>query len=101
MQVENATKTLEIQEETPAYEIQTPEPPKVCYLKCPLCMGPFMEEMTTRCGHIFCKICIKVTLKARRICPTCGKKATPRGLIRVFLPSSDEGMTLIYNLVYY
>jgi len=64
-------------------------------------MGPFTEEMTTRCGHIFCKICIKVALRAQRICPTCGKKATPRGLVRVFLESRAEGMTLIYNLVYY
>lgn len=29
------------------------QPSKKIVLSCPICMGPFVEEMTTRCGHIF------------------------------------------------
>ncbi|WJX86561.1 hypothetical protein P8452_68858 [Trifolium repens] len=74
--IENATKA--------------PESPKEPSIICPICMGPSVEETTTRCGHIFCKNCIKSALTARRICPVCGVKATMRGLVRVYLPSLLE-----------
>ncbi|PNX56878.1 E3 ubiquitin-protein ligase rnf4-like protein, partial [Trifolium pratense] len=77
--IENATKEP---------ENQTPEPPKEPNITCPICMHPTVEEMTTRCGHIFCGKCIIPALMARRKCPTCGKNATTKGLVRVFLPSS-------------
>jgi len=52
-------------------------------------MAPFVEETTTRCGHIFCKKCIETAITAHHICPTCGKKATHKALVRVFLPNSN------------
>ncbi|WJX11018.1 hypothetical protein P8452_01677 [Trifolium repens] len=66
----------------------TEPPPKEASIKCPICMNPSVEEMTTRCGHIFCKNCITTALTASRKCPTCGKGASKRGLVRVFLPST-------------
>ncbi|KAK7264150.1 hypothetical protein RJT34_31754 [Clitoria ternatea] len=66
-----------------------PEAPKEPVFSCPICMGPLVEEMSTRCGHIFCKNCIKAAITAQGKCPTCRKKITVKELIRVFLPSSS------------
>ncbi|XP_061342141.1 uncharacterized protein LOC133288404 [Gastrolobium bilobum] len=66
-----------------------PEPPKEPVFNCPICMGPLVEEMSTRCGHIFCKNCIKAAITAQSKCPTCRKKVTAKELIRVFLPSTS------------
>ncbi|KAK7312232.1 hypothetical protein VNO77_35952 [Canavalia gladiata] len=66
-----------------------PEPPKESVFSCPICMGPLVEEMSTRCGHIFCKNCIKAAISAQGKCPTCRKKITVKELIRVFLPSAS------------
>ncbi|KAL1198870.1 putative SWI/SNF-related matrix-associated actin-dependent regulator [Cardamine amara subsp. amara] len=62
-----------------------PEEPK---FTCPICMCPFTEEMSTKCGHIFCKDCIKKAIASKAKCPTCRKRVTARELIRVFLPST-------------
>ncbi|KAJ0253040.1 putative RING zinc finger [Hirschfeldia incana] len=62
-----------------------PEEPK---FSCPICMCPFTEEMSTKCGHIFCKGCIKMAISRQNKCPTCRKKVTAKELIRVFLPST-------------
>ncbi|KAJ4886049.1 RING/U-box superfamily protein [Raphanus sativus] len=56
---------------------------------CPICLGPFTEEMSTKCGHIFCKSCIKDAISRQANCPTCRKKVTAKGLIRVFLPTTE------------
>jgi endogenous inhibitor of DNA gyrase (YacG/DUF329 family) len=91
LQIENATEPLdsETNKETIEAENERAEPPpKEASIKCPICMNPSVEEMTTRCGHIFCKNCITTALTASRKCPTCGKGASKRGLVRVFLPST-------------
>ncbi|VVB17763.1 unnamed protein product [Arabis nemorensis] len=62
-----------------------PEEPK---FTCPICMCPFTEEMSTKCGHIFCKGCIKMAISRQAKCPTCRKKVTAKELIRVFLPAT-------------
>ncbi|XP_021907118.1 E3 ubiquitin-protein ligase RNF4 [Carica papaya] len=56
---------------------------------CPICMGPLTEEMSTRCGHIFCKGCIKTALATQSKCPTCRKRVIVKELIRVFLPATS------------
>lgn len=76
MQRENATKP--------------PPPPKEPTFGCPICMGPLNEEMSTKCGHIFCKACIKAAITAQGKCPTCRKRVYPKDLIRVFLPSTFQ-----------
>ncbi|KAF3456618.1 hypothetical protein FNV43_RR01272 [Rhamnella rubrinervis] len=32
-------------------------------LSCPICMGTLKEETSTKCGHIFCKMCIDAAIK--------------------------------------
>ncbi|CAL0334213.1 unnamed protein product [Lupinus luteus] len=51
-----------------------PEPPKEPVFNCPICIGPLVEEVSTNCGHIFCKACIKAAISAQSKCPTCRKK---------------------------
>ncbi|CAL1361648.1 unnamed protein product [Linum trigynum] len=65
-----------------------PPPPPEPIFNCPICMSPFVEETSTKCGHIFCKKCIKAAIARQPKCPTCRKKVTAKDLIRVFLPST-------------
>ncbi|XP_062078017.1 uncharacterized protein LOC133782681 [Humulus lupulus] len=66
-----------------------PPPPKEPTFSCPICMGQLVEEMSTKCGHIFCKSCIKAAITAQGKCPTCRKRVTSKELIRVFLPAAS------------
>lgn len=66
-----------------------PLPPKEAVFNCPVCMGPLVEEMSTKCGHIFCKVCIKASIDAQGKCPTCRRKITMKSTIRVYLPSTS------------
>ncbi|KAF3682138.1 putative glutaredoxin-C14-like [Capsicum annuum] len=65
-----------------------PPPPKEPTFSCPVCMGPLVEEMSTKCGHIFCKACIKASVAAQGKCPTCRRKMTMKDTIRVYLPTT-------------
>ncbi|MBA0560445.1 hypothetical protein Golob_017341, partial [Gossypium lobatum] len=81
---------LEISPQSIVEEITKPQPPpKEPTFNCPICMGPLTEEMSTRCGHIFCKACIKAAIATQAKCPTCRKRVTVKELIRVFLPSAS------------
>ncbi|KAL9228332.1 hypothetical protein vseg_003924 [Gypsophila vaccaria] len=66
----------------------SPPPPEPTF-SCPVCMGPLVDEVSTKCGHIFCKACIKKALSVQSKCPTCRKKVTMRGTIRVYLPKTS------------
>ncbi|XP_009766790.1 uncharacterized protein LOC107827757 isoform X1 [Nicotiana tabacum] len=66
-----------------------PPKPKEPAFSCPVCMGPLVEEMSTKCGHIFCKACIKASIAAQHKCPTCRRKITMRDTIRVYLPTTS------------
>lgn len=70
-------------------DLDEEQPLKKIVFSCPICMGPFVEEMTTRCGHIFCKTCIETAIVAQAKCPICRKKTNVNQLIRVFLPTTD------------
>ncbi|KAK7310326.1 hypothetical protein RJT34_07775 [Clitoria ternatea] len=70
------------------------QPPKEPVFNCPICVAPFTEEMSTRCGHIFCNKCITSAISAEAKCPTCGKKVTLRDLIRVFFPATIDASLL-------
>ncbi|XP_059660146.1 uncharacterized protein LOC132306669 isoform X1 [Cornus florida] len=65
-----------------------PSPPKEPTFSCPVCMGPLVEEMSTKCGHIFCKACIKTAVATQSKCPTCRRKVTMKDTIRVYLPAT-------------
>ncbi|KAL9384368.1 hypothetical protein Peur_021378 [Populus x canadensis] len=64
-------------------------PPKEPTFNCPICLCPLVEEMSTKCGHIFCKTCIADAIKRQAKCPTCRKRVTNKELIRVFLPATS------------
>lgn len=66
-----------------------PAPPKEPTFNCPVCMGPLVEEMSTKCGHIFCKACIKASIAAQGKCPTCRRKLAMKDTIRVYLPATS------------
>lgn len=66
-----------------------PPPPPEPTFNCPICMGPLVEEVSTKCGHIFCKACLKKALSVQSKCPTCRNKVTMRGAIRVYLPKTS------------
>ncbi|XVF32162.1 hypothetical protein REPUB_Repub17cG0058100 [Reevesia pubescens] len=81
---------LESATQSTVKEIIKPQPPpKEPTFNCPICMSSLTEEMSTRCGHIFCKACIKAAIAAQGKCPTCRKRVTVKELIRVFLPSAS------------
>lgn len=49
-------------------------------INCPVCMETIQQFekdgrqlMVTRCGHIFCEVCIKRAVKAQHRCPSCRK----------------------------
>ncbi|KAL1826168.1 hypothetical protein ACET3Z_012946 [Daucus carota] len=66
-----------------------PQPPPVePTFTCPVCMGPYVEEMSTKCGHIFCKKCIRASIAVRGKCPTCRGKISMKNTIRVYLPAT-------------
>ncbi|KAK2453732.1 RING/U-box superfamily protein [Trifolium repens] len=69
-------------------KLKASEPPKEDDFICPICMDPLVEEMSTRCGHIFCKKCITSAIASKSTCPTCRKNVSKKELIRVFLSSS-------------
>ncbi|CAK7349384.1 unnamed protein product [Dovyalis caffra] len=64
-------------------------PTKEPTFNCPICLGPLAEEVSTKCGHIFCKTCISDAIKRQAKCPTCRKRITTKELIRVFLPATS------------
>lgn len=67
-----------------------PPPPKEPIFNCPICMGPFVESMSTKCGHIFCKLCIRNAIAAQNKCPTCRGKITLKNIFRIYLPSTNS-----------
>ncbi|KAL2549672.1 RING/U-box superfamily protein [Forsythia ovata] len=67
-----------------------PQPPKEPKFTCPVCMGPLVKEISTKCGHIFCKTCIKTAIAAQNKCPTCRRKITMKDTIRFYLPATTS-----------
>ncbi|KAK4775531.1 hypothetical protein SAY87_023492 [Trapa incisa] len=75
----------------PMVPLEKPGPPfKEPTFSCPICMGPLVEETSTKCGHIFCKACIRATIATQAKCPTCRKRVTVKELIRIFLPATNS-----------
>ncbi|KAK9055640.1 hypothetical protein SSX86_026725 [Deinandra increscens subsp. villosa] len=44
-----------------------PSPPQPSLLApiCPICWGPMVEETSTKCGHVFCGVCIRSAVSAQ------------------------------------
>eukprot|EP00262_Sarcandra_glabra_P004190 TRINITY_DN1516_c0_g4_i1.p1 TRINITY_DN1516_c0_g4~~TRINITY_DN1516_c0_g4_i1.p1 ORF type:complete len:221 (+),score=24.95 TRINITY_DN1516_c0_g4_i1:228-890(+) len=73
---------------------RSPEPqkatPKEPIFSCAVCMGPLVTEMSTICGHIFCKKCIMAAILAQKKCPTCRRDLTMKQIHRIYLPTSSS-----------
>lgn len=41
---------------------------------CSICLGDYLDEIQTFCGHSFCKNCIKDWMKIQSTCPDCREK---------------------------
>ncbi|KAL6511111.1 hypothetical protein OROGR_022235 [Orobanche gracilis] len=65
-----------------------PPPPKESTFSCPVCLGALVEETSTKCGHIFCKACIKAAIAAQSKCPTCRTRTTAKDIFRIYLPTT-------------
>lgn len=39
--------------------------------ECPVCFGTLTDACSTKCGHVFCKLCIEECLNRRHECPNC------------------------------
>lgn len=45
-------------------------------INCPICLESVKERdpVTTMCGHIFCKLCLRASMQTNKTCPMCKKK---------------------------
>ncbi|KAK7280432.1 hypothetical protein RJT34_25496 [Clitoria ternatea] len=74
----------------PKPELELETEPTGPIFNCPICMSQFTEEMSTRCGHIFCNQCIRAAIYTQgKKCPTCRKRVNLKDLRRVFLPAAN------------
>ncbi|CAI0436818.1 unnamed protein product [Linum tenue] len=65
-------------------------PPNESIFSCPVCMSDLVEPTSTKCGHIFCKECLRKSLaSSNKKCPTCRQKVGRRGFFRVYLPTRN------------
>ncbi|KAJ6426346.1 hypothetical protein OIU84_022038 [Salix udensis] len=67
---------------------QAVPPPAAPSFRCPICMDELEEATTTKCGHVFCKNCIKKALAVQKKCPTCRMKCRAKSIYRIFLPTA-------------
>ncbi|XP_048747657.2 E3 ubiquitin-protein ligase RNF4-like [Ostrea edulis] len=61
-------------------------------INCPICMDSKKQIqksgrqlVSTVCGHVFCKPCIKASINTHKFCPTCRKKLTLRHIHPLFI----------------
>lgn len=56
---------------------------------CPVCLGPIVQEMSTKCGHVFCKECITQSIATQGKCPVCRTKIRIKDSIKIYLPMAS------------
>ncbi|KAM8870959.1 E3 ubiquitin-protein ligase RNF4-like isoform 1-T3 [Spinachia spinachia] len=54
-------------------------------ISCPVCLDSYSEivesrrlVVSTKCGHVFCRQCLRDSLTSSHTCPTCRKRLTHR-----------------------
>jgi hypothetical protein len=68
-------------------------------ITCTICQEAFRNPLIIACGHIFCELCIKRSLKNKKICPNCNGPAYENDLrIVPMLKSYISGLQIkCYN----
>jgi len=61
-------------------------------VSCPICLDSITEIksdgkilVSTNCGHVFCNVCIKDTIRTQKKCPTCRKKLGAKSYHPIYL----------------
>lgn len=56
-------------------------------LSCPICFESTLqrEPTVTKCGHVFCRECIEMSLRSSRKCPLCKCRVCLNQLLRIYL----------------
>ncbi|XP_068152561.1 uncharacterized protein dgrn [Drosophila tropicalis] len=93
-----ATQRRRLVDPDPDCIIDSPSPPKrACEsadnsqqdnsYRCPVCLesASQREPTSTKCGHVFCKVCIQAAIQSSHKCPICNKKLTARQTFRIYL----------------
>ncbi|XAR48881.1 Ubiquitin--protein ligase [Bertholletia excelsa] len=80
------SKNKDVMETPEISEVPPPRPPIFC---CPVCMGQYREEMSTICGHIFCRECIYSVIFVQGKSATCRQKIKVKDTLRIYLPATD------------
>ena len=63
-----------------------------CTLECPVCLHPVKSPVTAKCGHTFCKECLKKAMERDPYCRTC---KTP---LRVITGTQPLGGSMKYTV---
>ena len=69
-------------------EIAEAEKPEPCKnVKCPVCLESPLNNTpaSTKCGHVFCKDCIVMSLKNSKKCPICKRFCTEKSLLLLYI----------------
>jgi len=79
----NVQNTLPLPQSSPPI----PSPPVIAPgFECPICLEKHKDNLVvTNCGHIFCKPCLKESLKASKQCAKCRKKLTAKSYHSIFI----------------
>lgn len=54
---------------------------------CPVCMDSCLQRQptSTKCGHVFCEVCIKRAIRLTHKCPMCNTKISNTQIFRIYL----------------
>lgn len=83
----NEVKTVKMVIPSPSTAVSSKES-----MNCPVCTISFDDLKTqsitlssTKCGHVFCKRCLKDSLAVNRVCPTCRVSTPKNGFHNLYL----------------
>ena len=68
--------------------------------ECPICISNAILPVATKCGHIFCKECIKnwINIKGKLECPVCKNGIKLNEMIELFPKKNNQAETNANNI---